>query len=74
MTLHAMPTGTLPFFTSDQQKLIEMVTAPDDWTPANITHDDVSLLDLLSGILKCAREVGASSPPTPPRRLGHPSP
>lgn len=52
VTLHAMATGTLPFFTSDQQKLIEMVTAPDDWTPANITHDDVSLLDLLSGILK----------------------
>jgi len=50
VTLHAMAFGTLPFFSVDQQQLIEMVTSPAEWECAQ-QSEDASLLDLLHGVL-----------------------
>jgi len=51
VTLHAMAFGTLPFFSVDQQQLIEMVTSPAEWECAQ-QSEDASLLDLLHGVLR----------------------
>lgn len=53
-----MATGTLPFFTPDQQTLIAMVTAPEEWAPTSLSLEDKPLLDLLAGILRCAKAEG----------------
>eukprot|EP00962_Isochrysis_galbana_P025253 scaffold7755_cov62-Isochrysis_galbana.AAC.1 len=47
-----MATGTLPFFTPDQQALIAMVTAPEEWIPDGLALEDQPLMDLLGGILR----------------------
>jgi len=51
VTLHAMVFGTLPFFSNDQQELIEMVTASEEWQCAH-KHDDAQLLELMAGMLR----------------------
>lgn len=51
VTLHAMVFGSLPFFSHDQQQLIEMVTHPSEWRCA-LPHDDRNLVCLLEGMLR----------------------
>jgi len=51
VTLHAMAFGTLPFFSMDQQKLIEQVTAPEEWTCEH-EHEDAEMLELLHGMIR----------------------
>ena len=51
ITLHAMVFGTLPFFYTDQQELIDVVTSSEEWECTR-EHSDKALLDLLHGIIR----------------------
>ena len=52
-TLHAMVFGTLPYLCTDQQQLIDMVTAPEEWKCTQQAHaDDADFVDLLRAMLR----------------------
>jgi len=51
VTLHAMVFGTLPFFYTDQQELVDAVTAPEEWR-CTLPHEEPLMVELLHGIIK----------------------
>jgi serine/threonine protein kinase len=51
VTLHAMVFGSLPYMSLNQIELIELITAPAEWSCA-LSHDDAEMMALMHGMIK----------------------
>ena len=51
VTLHAMVFGSLPYMSQNQIELIELITAPSEWTCEH-THADAEMMALMRGMVR----------------------